>query len=192
MSICTFSNPDSIWKKSGISDYFLVSVILIGPYFLKWDFIGLLLRCFAYHGSRDKASVTVRGRTVKWSVTGSSRWLLPDLGSQWEQGETGFHHLIVRGKDESMVKQCRNFPRISAACPQCQRRLSLKARSPLFRPAGRLVASLVAEFLQFFHLDFTLAVFQPEASTVRTISPHLWSLGQRWAHEQLKVNIWQL
>ncbi|XP_013004323.2 centrosomal protein 43 isoform X3 [Cavia porcellus] len=32
---------------------------------------------------------------------------------------------------------------------------------------GRLVASLVAEFLQFFNLDFTLAVFQPEASTVR-------------------------
>ncbi|KAI5264816.1 Centrosomal Protein 43 [Manis pentadactyla] len=30
---------------------------------------------------------------------------------------------------------------------------------------GRLVASLVAEFLQFFNLDFTLAVFQPEAST---------------------------
>lgn len=33
--------------------------------------------------------------------------------------------------------------------------------------AGRLVASLVAEFLQFFNLDFTLAVFQPETSTVR-------------------------
>ncbi|XP_023562266.1 FGFR1 oncogene partner isoform X3 [Octodon degus] len=32
---------------------------------------------------------------------------------------------------------------------------------------GRLVASLVAEFLQFFNLDFTLAVFQPETSTVR-------------------------
>ncbi|XP_068926520.1 centrosomal protein 43 isoform X5 [Petaurus breviceps papuanus] len=31
---------------------------------------------------------------------------------------------------------------------------------------GRLVASLVAEFLQFFNLDFTLAVFQPETSTV--------------------------
>uniref|UniRef100_A0A8D0KNX2 Centrosomal protein 43 n=1 Tax=Salvator merianae TaxID=96440 RepID=A0A8D0KNX2_SALMN len=31
---------------------------------------------------------------------------------------------------------------------------------------GRLVASLVAEFLQFFNLDFTLAVFQPESSTV--------------------------
>ncbi|XP_036917652.1 centrosomal protein 43 isoform X2 [Sturnira hondurensis] len=30
---------------------------------------------------------------------------------------------------------------------------------------GRLVASLVAEFLQFFNLDFTLAVFQPESST---------------------------
>lgn len=29
---------------------------------------------------------------------------------------------------------------------------------------GRLVASLVAEFLQFFNLDFTLAVFQPETS----------------------------
>lgn len=29
------------------------------------------------------------------------------------------------------------------------------------------MASLVAEFLQFFHLDFTLAVFQPETSTVR-------------------------
>uniref|UniRef100_A0A250Y031 Centrosomal protein 43 n=1 Tax=Castor canadensis TaxID=51338 RepID=A0A250Y031_CASCN len=30
---------------------------------------------------------------------------------------------------------------------------------------GHLVASLVAEFLQFFNLDFTLAVFQPETST---------------------------
>ncbi|XP_045356223.1 centrosomal protein 43 isoform X4 [Leopardus geoffroyi] len=30
---------------------------------------------------------------------------------------------------------------------------------------GRLVAGLVAEFLQFFSLDFTLAVFQPETST---------------------------
>ncbi|KAB0345786.1 hypothetical protein FD754_022712 [Muntiacus muntjak] len=30
---------------------------------------------------------------------------------------------------------------------------------------GQLVASLVAEFLQFFNLDFTLAVFQPETST---------------------------
>uniref|UniRef100_A0A8C5W8Y4 Centrosomal protein 43 n=1 Tax=Microcebus murinus TaxID=30608 RepID=A0A8C5W8Y4_MICMU len=30
---------------------------------------------------------------------------------------------------------------------------------------GRLVASLVAEFLQFFNLDFTLAVFHPETST---------------------------
>ena len=29
------------------------------------------------------------------------------------------------------------------------------------------MASLVAEFLQFFNLDFTLAVFQPETSTVR-------------------------
>ncbi|XP_049761316.1 centrosomal protein 43 isoform X2 [Elephas maximus indicus] len=32
---------------------------------------------------------------------------------------------------------------------------------------GRLVASLVAEFLQFFNLDFTLAVFQPETSTLQ-------------------------
>lgn len=31
------------------------------------------------------------------------------------------------------------------------------------------MASLVAEFLQFFNLDFTLAVFQPETSTVRTM-----------------------
>lgn len=29
---------------------------------------------------------------------------------------------------------------------------------------GRLVANIFAEFLQFFNLDFTLAVFQPEAS----------------------------
>lgn len=36
--------------------------------------------------------------------------------------------------------------------------------------AGRLVASLVAEFLQFFNLDFTLAVFQPETSTVRVMT----------------------
>lgn len=32
---------------------------------------------------------------------------------------------------------------------------------------GRLVASLVAEFLQFFNLDFTLAVFHPETSTIQ-------------------------
>ncbi|XP_073194016.1 centrosomal protein 43 isoform X3 [Lepidochelys kempii] len=31
---------------------------------------------------------------------------------------------------------------------------------------GCLVAGLVAEFLQFFNLDFTLAVFQPESSTL--------------------------
>ncbi|NWX15638.1 FR1OP protein, partial [Aegotheles bennettii] len=31
---------------------------------------------------------------------------------------------------------------------------------------GRLVAGLVAEFLHFFNLDFTLAVFQPESSTL--------------------------
>ncbi|XP_015277655.1 PREDICTED: FGFR1 oncogene partner isoform X1 [Gekko japonicus] len=31
---------------------------------------------------------------------------------------------------------------------------------------GRLVAGLVTEFLQFFNLDFTLAVFQPESSTL--------------------------
>ncbi|KAM5229016.1 centrosomal protein 43 isoform 1-T1 [Ctenodactylus gundi] len=34
---------------------------------------------------------------------------------------------------------------------------------------GRLVASLVAEFLQFFNLDFTLAVFQPETSTLQSL-----------------------
>ncbi|KFQ75580.1 FGFR1 oncogene partner, partial [Phaethon lepturus] len=31
---------------------------------------------------------------------------------------------------------------------------------------GRVVAGLVAEFLRFFNLDFTLAVFQPESSTL--------------------------
>ncbi|XP_074044127.1 centrosomal protein 43 isoform X5 [Macrotis lagotis] len=36
---------------------------------------------------------------------------------------------------------------------------------------GRLVASLVAEFLQFFNLDFTLAVFQPETSTIHGLDP---------------------
>ncbi|XP_044277226.1 centrosomal protein 43 isoform X2 [Varanus komodoensis] len=34
---------------------------------------------------------------------------------------------------------------------------------------GRLVANLVAEFLQFFNLDFTLAVFQPESSTLNAL-----------------------
>lgn len=32
---------------------------------------------------------------------------------------------------------------------------------------GRLVAGLITDFLQVFNLDFTLAVFQPEISTVR-------------------------
>ena len=37
---------------------------------------------------------------------------------------------------------------------------------------GRLVASLVREFLEFFDLDYTLAVFDPETNTgLRTIDP---------------------
>lgn len=32
--------------------------------------------------------------------------------------------------------------------------------------AGRLVASLITDFLHVFNLDFTLAVFQPEINTV--------------------------
>ncbi|XP_068009182.1 centrosomal protein 43 isoform X2 [Melanerpes formicivorus] len=39
-------------------------------------------------------------------------------------------------------------------------------RSFLGTKDGRLVAGLVAEFLRFFNLDFTLAVFQPESSTL--------------------------
>lgn len=35
--------------------------------------------------------------------------------------------------------------------------------------AGRLVAGLITDFLQVFNLDFTLAVFQPEISTVRVM-----------------------
>lgn len=56
-----------------------------------------------------------------------------------------------------------------ARCPRAAPRLPAPgARSAsLSLSAGRLVASLVAEFLQFFNLDFTLAVFQPETSTVR-------------------------
>uniref|UniRef100_A0A3Q2XLD7 FGFR1 oncogene partner (FOP) N-terminal dimerisation domain-containing protein n=1 Tax=Hippocampus comes TaxID=109280 RepID=A0A3Q2XLD7_HIPCM len=32
---------------------------------------------------------------------------------------------------------------------------------------GRLVASLIVDFMRVFHLDFSLAVFQPEINTVR-------------------------
>lgn len=38
--------------------------------------------------------------------------------------------------------------------------------TPLWFFAGRLVASLITDFLQVFNLDFTLAVFQPEINTV--------------------------
>ena len=34
---------------------------------------------------------------------------------------------------------------------------------------GRLVASLVREFLEFFSLDYTLAVFDPETNIGRVI-----------------------
>lgn len=34
---------------------------------------------------------------------------------------------------------------------------------------GRLVASLLQDFLQVFHLDFTLAVFQPEINSVSVL-----------------------
>lgn len=49
----------------------------------------------------------------------------------------------------------------------------LCSRVFLLVSTGRLVASLVAEFLQFFNLDFTLAVFHPETSTVRKVILHL-------------------
>ncbi|KAM6126939.1 LOW QUALITY PROTEIN: centrosomal protein 43 [Pterocles gutturalis] len=45
---------------------------------------------------------------------------------------------------------------------------------------GRLVAGLVAEFLRFFNLDFTLAVFQPESSTLNGLDGReslAWDLG---------------
>ncbi|NXL65472.1 FR1OP protein, partial [Chordeiles acutipennis] len=49
---------------------------------------------------------------------------------------------------------------------------------------GRLVAGLVAEFLRFFNLDFTLAVFQPESSTVRyTGFSSLFLVG--WYYDQI-------
>ncbi|XP_028858763.1 centrosomal protein 43 isoform X3 [Denticeps clupeoides] len=37
---------------------------------------------------------------------------------------------------------------------------------------GRLAASLISDFLQFFHLDFTLAVFQPEINTLNGFDSH--------------------
>lgn len=49
-------------------------------------------------------------------------------------------------------------------------------------PAGRLVASLILDFLQVFHLDFTLAVFQPEINSV----------SFRWfglVHRQMKTSV---
>ena len=36
--------------------------------------------------------------------------------------------------------------------------------------AGRLVASLIVDFLQVFNLDFSLAVFQPETNLVSLTS----------------------
>lgn len=32
---------------------------------------------------------------------------------------------------------------------------------------GQLVVSLILDFLQVFHLDFTLSVFRPEINSVR-------------------------
>lgn len=48
----------------------------------------------------------------------------------------------------------------------------------VFIPAGRLVASLIVDFLQVFNLDFSLAVFQPEINLVSSREQN-GSVGQR-------------
>lgn len=47
---------------------------------------------------------------------------------------------------------------------------------------GWTIASLVREFLQFFHLDFTLAVFDPEISSTKELLP------RQQLHEQLNLD----
>ncbi|XP_067123721.1 centrosomal protein 43-like [Centruroides vittatus] len=47
---------------------------------------------------------------------------------------------------------------------------------------GWTIASLVREFLQFFHLDFTLAVFDPEISSRKELLP------RQQLHEQLNLD----
>ena len=41
---------------------------------------------------------------------------------------------------------------------------------------GRLVASLVREFLEFFDLDFTLAVFDPETNIGSEVNQRIFSI----------------
>ncbi|XP_078412886.1 centrosomal protein 43 isoform X5 [Cetorhinus maximus] len=48
---------------------------------------------------------------------------------------------------------------------------------------GRLVAGLVTEFLQFFNLDFTLAVFQPETNTFTGLDGRDNLAGELGIHE---------
>ncbi|MBV95945.1 FGFR1 oncogene partner, partial [Eschrichtius robustus] len=83
---------------------------------------------------------------------------------------TGLLTFLVGG---SSLREVLSWLTLSLASAQ-QLPLHLHNKTPLVNESlkkflntkdGRLVASLVAEFLQFFNLDFTLAVFQPETST---------------------------
>ena len=103
-------------------------------------------------------------------VTDSSRPMI--LMQKWRNWDV--HHLIVLFKRRNLnFETLRNFfsPFTVVTLLPVSVRRPRAPKDPLppslLLFAGRLVASLVAEFLQFFNLDFTLAVFQPETSTVR-------------------------
>ncbi|XP_023604151.1 LOW QUALITY PROTEIN: FGFR1 oncogene partner [Myotis lucifugus] len=100
----------------------------------------------------------------------------PVLGVWWMLDERSDGHTVRRPEAlgwawEQMLHRRRSSGRVFLALEEQEK---VENKTPLVNESlkkflntkdGRLVASLVAEFLQFFHLDFTLAVFQPEAST---------------------------
>lgn len=82
-------------------------------------------------------------------------------GQRWSQISFGFKPL------RRFQASCSLLRSAACSCLNWDTRPKMFVMSHVCVPAGRLVASLIMDFLQVFNLDFSLAVFQPEINSVR-------------------------
>ncbi|RXN01343.1 hypothetical protein EOD39_7072 [Acipenser ruthenus] len=91
--------------------------------------------------------------------------------------DTELRDLLIQNLENSGVLNKLKAELRAAVFLALEEQEKVENKTPLFNESlkkflntkdGRLVASLLSDFLQFFNLDFTMAVFQPEINTDRS------------------------
>ncbi|XP_058881256.1 FGFR1 oncogene partner isoform X3 [Acipenser ruthenus] len=89
--------------------------------------------------------------------------------------DTELRDLLIQNLENSWVLNKLKAELRAAVFLALEEQEKVENKTPLFNESlkkflntkdGRLVASLLSDFLQFFNLDFTMAVFQPEINTL--------------------------